>query len=65
MIANDTTVYNYRCHALTLVIFVSFIILVRSGCDMGDLCVLPPGSRGFVCLWGVSKSRCLWKSMVA
>ena len=25
------------CHALTLVIFVFFIILVRSGCDEGGL----------------------------
>ena len=29
------------CHVLALVIFVFFIILVRSGCDMGDLCVFP------------------------
>ena len=28
------------CRALALGIFVCFIILVRSGGDMGDLCVL-------------------------
>ena len=38
------------CHTLTLVFFVSFVILVRSGCDMGDVCVFVL-SRGFVCLW--------------
>ena len=31
--------YSWDCHALTLVIFVSFIILVRSGCDEGGICV--------------------------
>ena len=50
------------CHALVLVIFVFFIILVRSGCDMGDLCVFSglgvlyvygagPFLGSFVCLW--------------
>jgi hypothetical protein len=51
--------YNVRCtvveglqsHALTLVFFVFFMILVRSGCDMGDVCAFVL-SRGFVCLWG-------------
>ena len=27
------------CHALTWVFFVFFIVLVRSGCDMGNVCV--------------------------
>ena len=45
------------CHAMTLVFFVFFIILVRSGCDMGDMCVFVSSmvfvlSRGFVDLWG-------------
>ena len=30
-----------NCHTLTLVFFVFLVILVRSGCDMGDVCVLP------------------------
>ena len=30
-----------HCHALTLVIFVFFIILVRSGCDEGGMCFFP------------------------
>ena len=51
-------------HALALVIFVSFIILVRSGCDMGDVCVFVL-SRGFVGLWGCVLSKCLCMSMVA
>ena len=42
-----------RCHALTLVILVFFIILVRSGCDEGGICVFFL-SRVFVCLWGFS-----------
>ena len=29
-------------HALTLAFFVFFIILVRSGCDMGNVCVFGP-----------------------
>jgi hypothetical protein len=28
------------CHALALVFLFFFIILVRSGCDMGNVCVL-------------------------
>jgi hypothetical protein len=52
------------CHALALVIFVFFIVLVRPGCDMGDLCVL--SCLGvFVDLWGCVQFRCLGKSMVA
>ena len=34
-----TTLTINKCHALTLVFFVLFIILVMSGCDMGDMCV--------------------------
>ena len=44
-------VFIDHCHALALVIFVSFIILVRSGCDMGDLCVL--SGLGVLYVYGV------------
>jgi hypothetical protein len=50
-------VYSVQyCQTLTIV-FVFFVILVRSGCDMGDVCVFIL-SRGFVCLWGCYLSRC-------
>ena len=44
------------CPALTLVIYVLCIILVRSGCDEGGY-VSFPLSRVVVYLWGFSMSR--------
>ena len=55
---------SFFCHALVLVICVFFIILVRPGCDMGDLlCVVLSG--GLLDLWGCVQCSCLGKSMVA
>ena len=48
--------FSRTCHTLTLVFFVFLVILVWSGCDMGDVCVFGL-SRGFVCLWGCVLSR--------
>ena len=42
--------YRHNCHALALVFCVCLIILVRPGCDMGDLCGV--FCLGFFCrLW--------------
>ena len=43
------------CHALTLVIFVFFIILVRSGCDKGWFVVFL-SYLGFLYVYGVVTS---------
>ena len=46
----------HSCHALTLVNFDFFIILVMLGCDEGGMCVLGL-FRVFVHLWGFGLSR--------
>jgi hypothetical protein len=47
----NLTFSPWECHALALVIFVFFILLVRSGCDMGHLCVL--SGLGVLYVYGV------------
>ena len=51
----------YLCHALTLVFLVSFIILVRSGCDEGDICVFVL----FLYVYGLVSSLGGFMAMVA
>ena len=53
----------YHCHGLTLVFFVFFIILVRSGCDEGDICVF--GLSCVLYVYGVYLGLGVFMSMVS